>query len=690
MQPGRRLRAERALQRRHASARHHRLHAGVRRRSGARSCSSSPARGHHADIGGIAPGSMTPRATHIEEEGVYIDNFKLVDGGRFREAETGRAADRRTLPGAQLGAEHRRPQGADRRQREGRGASCGKMVGALRARRGAGLYGPRAGQRRRERAPRARRSCTTASFAYRDGPGRAHQGEDHRRPRQRARRRSTSPAPRRSAPTTSTRPSRSRAPRCSMSSACMVDDDIPMNAGCLRPINIIIPEGSMLAPRYPAAVVAGNVETSQPVTNCLFGALGAHGLGAGHDEQPHLRQRRVPVLRDDLLGLAGRRPGFDGTPGVHTHMTNSRLTDPEILELRFPVLLEDFHIRARLRRQGQVDAPATARSRTHPLPRGDGLRHPRPSHRKRAARSASTAASRASSARNAVRRARRPHRGARRAATRPCSKPGEAVIVDHADRRRLRRQARRGMSREPRSASLPSHRRRRARSERVEAARAAGSTGSSISGSPSRPVAVARGLGEHQAGCRSGLTEGYRRVGGVGGRAASPAARRTAVQARLELDDRACRSPGPAVAREVDVEVVVVQRVRARREHGGEDAGTSRRKPRAGIPARLRCPRQPFSTLISRPSARRKAITSMALPKACSDVDPPARLLTPRQEYEPARSSATGSAVVERGGGLHDLGEPSRRRPGAWGRRGWPVLVRPTGSIARSAETRNG
>ena len=99
----------------------------------------------------------------------------------------------------------------------------------------------------------------------------------------------------------------------------MVDDDIPMNAGCLRPINIVIPSRSMLTPQYPAAVVAGNVETSQAVTNCLFGALGAHGGGAGHHEQPHLRQRQVPVLRDDLLRLAGGPRLRRHRRGAHPH-----------------------------------------------------------------------------------------------------------------------------------------------------------------------------------------------------------------------------------------------------------------------------------------------------------------------------------------------------------------------------------
>jgi 5-oxoprolinase (ATP-hydrolysing) len=117
-----------------------------------------------------------------------------------------------------------------------------------------------------------------------------------------------------------------------------------MNAGCLKPINHRHPRRLHAAPAYPArrgGRQCGN--QSQHVTNAMFGALKALAA-ARDDEQPHLRQRHLPVLRDDLLRRAGAGPGFDGTAGVHTHMTNSRLTDPEILELRFPVVLEDFHI----------------------------------------------------------------------------------------------------------------------------------------------------------------------------------------------------------------------------------------------------------------------------------------------------------------------------------------------------------
>jgi 5-oxoprolinase (ATP-hydrolysing) len=124
----------------------------------------------------------------------------------------------------------------------------------------------------------------------------------------------------------------------------MVDDDIPMNAGCLRPINIVIPKKTMLTPEYPAAVVAGNVEVSQAVTSCLFGALGAiacaqstmNNVNFGNDTYQYY---------ETICSGSPAGPGFPGTDAVHTHMTNTRLTDPEILEFRYPVVLEDFHIR---------------------------------------------------------------------------------------------------------------------------------------------------------------------------------------------------------------------------------------------------------------------------------------------------------------------------------------------------------
>ena len=124
----------------------------------------------------------------------------------------------------------------------------------------------------------------------------------------------------------------------------MVDDDIPMNAGCLRPIRIIVPEGSMLSPKYPAAVVAGNVEVSQIVTNTLFAALRAMGSSQGTMNNFTFGDDTYQYYETICSG-APAGPGFDGASAVHVHMTNSRLTDPEVLESRFPVVLEDFHIR---------------------------------------------------------------------------------------------------------------------------------------------------------------------------------------------------------------------------------------------------------------------------------------------------------------------------------------------------------
>ena len=124
----------------------------------------------------------------------------------------------------------------------------------------------------------------------------------------------------------------------------MVDDDIPMNAGCLRPIRIVIPKKSMLSPEFPAAVVAGNVETSQEVTNCLFGALGAMAAAQGTMNNLNFGNARYQYYETICSGSPAG-PGFPGTDAVHTHMTNTRLTDPEVLEFRYPVLLEDFHIR---------------------------------------------------------------------------------------------------------------------------------------------------------------------------------------------------------------------------------------------------------------------------------------------------------------------------------------------------------
>lgn len=124
----------------------------------------------------------------------------------------------------------------------------------------------------------------------------------------------------------------------------LVDDDIPLNAGCLKPLEIIIPEGTMLNPRHPAAVVAGNVETSQVITDALYGALGVMAASQGTMNNFTFGNQRHQYY-ETICGGSGAGADFDGTAAVQCHMTNSRLTDPEVLEWRFPVLLESFEIR---------------------------------------------------------------------------------------------------------------------------------------------------------------------------------------------------------------------------------------------------------------------------------------------------------------------------------------------------------
>jgi 5-oxoprolinase (ATP-hydrolysing) len=125
----------------------------------------------------------------------------------------------------------------------------------------------------------------------------------------------------------------------------LVDDDIPLNAGCLKPLDVIIPPGSMLNPRYPASVVSGNVETSTCITNALYGALGVMAAAQGTMNNFTFGNAKYQYY-ETISGGSGAGQGFNGTDVVQTNMTNSRLTDPEILEFRFPVRLESYAIRA--------------------------------------------------------------------------------------------------------------------------------------------------------------------------------------------------------------------------------------------------------------------------------------------------------------------------------------------------------
>jgi len=298
-------------------------------------------RGHHADVGGVAPGSMSPFATSIEEEGVYIDGFKLVEAGRFREAEMRDLLTRGPYPArnpvqnlndlkAQVAANER---GA----RELRNAVAQFGLEVVQAYMGHIQDNAAASVRR------MLRGMADCSFTYEIDQGsviKVAVTVDREAGEAVVDFTGTSPQ----------RPDAFNAPLPVTRAAVLyvmrvlVEDDIPMNAGCLRPVRIVAPEGSMLNPRYPAAVVAGNVEVSQAVTDCLFGALGGLGSSQGGMNNLTFGNDRYQYYETIASG-APAGPGFDGAEAVQVHMTNSRLTDPEVLEARFPVVVEDFHIR---------------------------------------------------------------------------------------------------------------------------------------------------------------------------------------------------------------------------------------------------------------------------------------------------------------------------------------------------------
>lgn len=298
-------------------------------------------RGHHADVGGITPGSMTPRATTIEEEGVYIDNVKLVDQGRFLEDET-----RALLQGAKYPARQPDKNIADLKAQVAASAKGEAELHKMVAHFGLDVVKAYMQHVQNNAEASVRRLLARLS----DGHFRVEMDQgtcvevrisvDRETRTARVDFTGTSPqqANNFNAPEPVTRAA------VLYTFRVMVDEPIPMNAGCLKPIEIIIPDGSMLSPTYPAAVVAGNVETSQIVTNALFAALGALGSTQGTMNNLTFGNEQVQYY-ETLCSGAPAGPGFSGAAGVHVHMTNTRLTDPEILELRYPVLLEEFSIR---------------------------------------------------------------------------------------------------------------------------------------------------------------------------------------------------------------------------------------------------------------------------------------------------------------------------------------------------------
>ncbi len=298
-------------------------------------------RGHHADVGGISPGSMSPNATTIEEEGILFDNFKVVDRGRFLEKELYAA-----LTGAKYPARNPLQNVNDMKAQiaanEKGVQELHKMVAQFTLP-VVEAYMQHVQDNAAESVRRVIDRIHDASFDYEMDQGtwiKVRITVDKEKREATVDFTGTSPQ----------QPTNFNAPEPVTRAAVlyvfrvMVDDDIPMNAGCLRPINIIIPKRSMLTPEYPAAVVAGNVETSQAVTNCLFGALGAMSAAQGTMNNVNFGNAKYQYYETICSGSPAG-PGFPGTDAVHTHMTNTRLTDPEVLEFRFPVLLEDFHIR---------------------------------------------------------------------------------------------------------------------------------------------------------------------------------------------------------------------------------------------------------------------------------------------------------------------------------------------------------
>ena len=298
-------------------------------------------RGHHADIGGITPGSMPAHSRSVDEEGILFDGFHLVRRGQLREDALREALAAEPYPARnpdQNVADLKAQLAANRKGTTELYKMCAQF----------GLEVVRAYLGHvQDNAEAAVREIIgvlhDGSFRYEMDNGLAIQ---------------VAVTVNREAGSatvdfTGTSPQSAdnfNAPSAVCKAAvlyvfrCLVDRDIPMNEGCLKPLRIIIPPSSLLDPRPPAAVVAGNVETSQCITDALFGALGVMAAAQGTMNNLSFGNQRYQYY-ETLCGGAGAGPDFDGASAVHTHMTNSRLTDPEVLELRFPVRLERFCIR---------------------------------------------------------------------------------------------------------------------------------------------------------------------------------------------------------------------------------------------------------------------------------------------------------------------------------------------------------
>ena len=303
-------------------------------------------RGHHADVGGMAPGSATPLATHVDQEGVLIDNFKMIDQGEFRERELFELLTNHPYP-CRNPAENMADLRAHVAANEKGVTELRKMVAHF-GQDVVDAYMVHVQDNAEESVRQVidRLSDCEATFPTDTGQQIKVSITVDRKNRQ---------ATVDFTGTSAVQKNNFNAPLPVTRAAVlyvfriMVEANIPMNAGCLKPINIIVPDGCMLKPEYPAAVIAGNTETSQHVTNCLLMALGAMANAPGTMNNLTYGNARYQnyetICGGSPAGVDNAGRPFAGTSGVHVHMTNTRMTDPEILEMRFPVVLEEFSIR---------------------------------------------------------------------------------------------------------------------------------------------------------------------------------------------------------------------------------------------------------------------------------------------------------------------------------------------------------
>ena len=297
-------------------------------------------RAHHEDVGGITPGSMAPFATTIHEEGVLLDNLKLVERGTFMSERIEHALTHSDYP-ARNPAQNIADLMAQVAANAAGASELRKLVTSY-GREVVHAYMGHIQDAAEAAVRRVVRELDDGRFRLELDSGAIVEvaiTPDREAGTARIDFTGTSPQ----------MPNAFNAPPAITRAAvlyvfrCLVDSEIPLNAGCMKPLEIVVPEGSLLNPKFPAAVVAGNVETSQAITDALFGALGRLGSSQGTMNNLTFGNDRYQYYETICSG-APAGPGFDGAAAVHTHMTNTRMTDPEVLEHRYPVVLDEFRI----------------------------------------------------------------------------------------------------------------------------------------------------------------------------------------------------------------------------------------------------------------------------------------------------------------------------------------------------------